>query len=68
MSWILSIAIVVLLSVGICESANLTAITWKHDVNTHNLLEEAFKSNFSHLNVNLYEIEKMKIAIDLKYI
>lgn len=44
MSWIFSVAIVTLLSVSICECANLTAITWQHDVNTHTSLEKALKS------------------------
>lgn len=38
-------AIVLLLSVGNCESVNLTAITWRHEVNSHNALQEALSSD-----------------------
>lgn len=49
MSWIYSIAIVVLIGVGICESANLTAITWQHGVNTRASLDSALKSKWADL-------------------
>lgn len=44
------VAVLALLGVGICEGANLTAITWRHDINTQALLEDALKSKFSNLN------------------
>lgn len=40
------IAIVLSFGVGNCESANLTAITWRHEVNSHNALQEALSSKF----------------------
>lgn len=54
MSRIYTIVILALLSVAICESANLTAITWKHDINKASLLEETLKSKFLYLNKNQY--------------
>lgn len=47
MSWIFSVGIVVLIGVGISESANLTEITWQHGVNTHKSFNEALKSKFA---------------------
>jgi len=45
MSRLFTVAILALLSVGICESANLAEITWKHGVNTKTLLADAYKGN-----------------------
>lgn len=50
MSRIFTVVVLALLSVCICESVNLTAITWEHDVNNHKKLEETFKSKFYYLN------------------
>lgn len=54
MSSTFTVAILALLSIGICESANLAEITWKHDIKTKALLEEAYKSKFAYLN-NAYD-------------
>lgn len=50
MSRILQLALVVLIGVSSCAStdaANLTAITWKHDVNTHNRFDKALNSKLT---------------------
>lgn len=40
------LAIILSIGVGNCESANLTAITWRHEVNSYDALQEALASKF----------------------
>lgn len=50
MSRIFTVVVLALLSVCICEGANLTDIKWKHDINNLKKLEDALKSKFYYLN------------------
>lgn len=50
MSWIYSLAIVVLITVSVSEGANLTDIKWFTKANSHKaLLQEALHSRFIYL-------------------
>lgn len=53
MLWIFVLAIIMPISLVTCENSNLTAITWRHAVNSHAELEDALKGR-SHFEALCY--------------
>lgn len=61
MSWIFSVGIVLLIGLSVCESANLTAITWKHKINSHKSLKGALKSKIAYLQHDWHDEKNVTV-------